>query len=328
MDENRSETVVILIPVYDDWAPVEMLLYELDKSLESQMVRATVLLVDDGSTSSIPATFLKNGLQVIRQVDVLELKRNLGHQRAIVTGLVFICEHLSGSMVLVMDGDGEDGPEDVPTLLESFHKEGGSRIVFAERSKRSESFTFKLFYQLYKALHVALTGVKVRVGNFSVIPFGMLSRLVVIAEMWNHYAAAVFNAKLAYGTVPIPRRTRIYGKSHMSFVSLVIHGLSAISVYGQVVGVRLLAAASVFIALIVALVAGTMTIRMMTNLAIPGWATFTGGLLIVMLLQTVAMSFMLVFMILYSRSNSTVIPIRDCPLFIGRLHRVFSDDRV
>jgi hypothetical protein len=143
-----------------------------------------------------------------------------------------------------------------------------------------------------------LTGVKVRVGNFSLIPFGMLSRLVVISEMWNGYAAAVFHAKLSYGTVPIPRRTRISGKSHMSFVSLVIHGLRAISVYGQVVGVRLLTAPSVFIALIVALVVGTVAIRAMTSLAIPGWATFTGGLLIVMLLQTVAMSFMLVFMIL------------------------------
>ena len=286
MAENRGDTLVILIPIYNDWASVEALLYQLDTVLDADRVRTEVLLVDDGSTLSVPPRFIEKGLRVIRNVNVLQLKRNLGHQRAIATGLVFVYENISGSMVLIMDGDGEDGPEDVSVLLERFYKEGENRIIFAERTKRTEGFMFKLFYHLYKTLHMALTG------------------------------------------VPIPRRKRISGQSQMGFISLVIHGLSAISVYGQIVGVRLLIAASVFIAVVAGLLISTVLIRLMTNLAIPGWATFTIGLLLVMVLQTVAISFLLVFMILYSRSSSTIIPIRDCGLFIGTVKRVFANDAV
>ena len=40
-----------------------------------------------------------------------------------------------------------------------------------------------------------------RVGNFSVIPRDLLSRLVVVSELWNHYAAAVFKSRLPFVTL-------------------------------------------------------------------------------------------------------------------------------
>ena len=139
-----------------------------------------------------------------------------------------------------MDGDGEDDPADVPRLLE--HLEGGGRgqIVFAERARRSESVIFRVFYAFYKLLHLLLTGKGVRVGNFSAIPRRRLSSLVVVSEIWNHYAAAVFRSRQPNCMIPTRRAQRLCGKSTMNFVSLVTHGLSAISVYSDVVGVRLL----------------------------------------------------------------------------------------
>src|SRR5215469_1195699 len=68
-------------------------------------------------------------------------------------------------------------------------------------------------------------------GTSSVILYSALSSLVVTSESWNHYAAAVFNARLPHSSVPISRGARLYGKSHMTFISLVVHGLSAIAVY-------------------------------------------------------------------------------------------------
>lgn len=85
-----------------------------------------------------------------------------------------------------------------------------------------------------------LTGIRVRVGNFSILPFAYLDTLVVMSELWNHYAASVFRSKLPFAMIPIPRGTRFAGTSKMNFVALVSHGLSAISVFGDIVGVRLL----------------------------------------------------------------------------------------
>ena len=97
-----------------------------------------------------------------------------------------------------------------------------------------------MFYAMFKLLHRVLTGKGVRVGNFSVMPRRRLSSLVVVAEIWNHYAAAVFRSRQPHCMIPTHRSRRLCGSSSMNFVSLVTHGLSAISVYSDVVGVRLL----------------------------------------------------------------------------------------
>ena len=92
-----------------------------------------------------------------------------------------------------------------------------------------------------------LTGIPVRVGNFSVIPAAQLRRLVVVSELWNHYAAAVFKARTPKATVPTARAPRLAGRSRMNFVDLVTHGLSALSVHSELIGVRLLVVAAVLI---------------------------------------------------------------------------------
>ena len=102
--------------------------------------------------------------------------------------------------------------------------EGGTRVVFAERTKRSESFAFRFFYALYRWLHLLLTGVAVRVGNFSAMPYSLLRRLVAVSELWNHYAAAVFKSRLPYRLLPTQRANRLAGRPQMNFVALVIHG--------------------------------------------------------------------------------------------------------
>ena len=202
-------------------------------------VRLDVLLVDDGSVESCLSARFEAPFAVVRTVQVLRLRRNLGHQRAIAVGLVHIEETMPSEAVLVMDADGEDTPAGALQLIRSFSA-SRARYWFAERARRVESLTFRAFYQVYKAVHRALTGISVRVGNFSILPRSYLGTLVVLAELWNHYAAAVFRSQLRFTMIPIPRGRRIAGTSRMNFVSLVTHGLSAVSVFADVVGVRLL----------------------------------------------------------------------------------------
>ncbi len=106
-----------------------------------------------------------------------------------------------------MDGDGEDDPKDVKTLIDRCCKREFRKIIFAKRSKRRDGKIFKLGYISYKIVHYLLTGVKVEVGNFSIIPYQLLNRLMGVSEIWNHYAAAVFHARLPLEMIPIPRGT-------------------------------------------------------------------------------------------------------------------------
>jgi glycosyltransferase involved in cell wall biosynthesis len=315
--EARRE-LVVLLPVFNDWAALRKLLGGLDRALASGAIEADVLVVDDGSTQPFDPSGLDLDLRAIRRVEVLHLRRNLGHQRAIAIGLAFIeAERPLCRAVVLMDSDGEDAPEDVPRLIARCEQEGRHKIVFAERTKRSETRLFRTFYVLYRAAHRVLTGHGVRVGNFSVIPHERLSCLVATSELWNHYAAAAFTSRQPYATIPTRRARRLDGRSRMNFVNLVIHGLSAISVYSDAIGVRLLIATIALIGLDLVALALTAIVRLTTDLAIPGWATTAFGVLLIILIQATMFLFVFSFMILAGRNAASFLPLRDYPYFVG-----------
>ena len=227
----RPETsLVVLIPVLDDWKALSLMLPRLAEQAAALGVPVGLLVVDDGSVEAggpgvVPAD------PRFAWVRVLRLRRNLGHQRAIAVGLCHIEEHIPCEGVVVMDGDGEDRPEDVSRLVAAMGAERNTRIVFGERQRRVERLTFRIFYVLYRLLHWVLTGRGVRVGNFSAIPRVQLESLVVVSELWVHYAAAVLRSRQPWSAIPVSRDRRLDGRSRMNFVALVVHGLSAISVY-------------------------------------------------------------------------------------------------
>lgn len=309
--------ILVLSPVFNDWVAFGTLLDHLDASLAEAGMSARVLAVDDGSiTGPDPETLKGRSFRSIAGVEVLELRRNLGHQRAIGIGLAYVEDKDACELVVVMDCDGEDDPRDVPRLIERCRAEGNRKIVFAERAKRSESLAFRFGYAAYKAVHYLLTGVKVRVGNFSVVPRSRLTSLVVVSEMWNHYAAAVFKSRQPYCTIPTHRATRYHGRSSMNYVSLIAHGLSAISVFSDLVGVRLLILTLPMILLTALGLAFTVYLRLMTPLAIPGWATTAFGVLAILLFQSVMLALIFSFMVLGGRSGSNFLLRREYPYYV------------
>lgn len=317
-DEARAPggTFAVLMPIYDDWESATKLLASLHTALAGQLARVEYLLVDDGSALPPPEALALTGGAPWR-CDVLTLRRNLGHQRAIAVGLCHLHATRELQGVVVMDGDGEDTPEGVVTLLRRFAQEGRARTVFAERRRRTESVTFRLFYWLYRVAHRALTGRGVRVGNFSVVPRAHLDCLVAVAEMWNHFAASVYRARLPVATVPIDRGYRIAGSSKMNFTSLLAHGLSAISVFSDVVGMRLLIASGGLMVLASLGIVAAACVRLFTDLAIPGWATSVAGILLIVILQAMLLSVAFAFIVLQSRNQHGFLPIRDYAHFVS-----------
>jgi polyisoprenyl-phosphate glycosyltransferase len=313
----RERQLLILLPMFNDWNAAGKLLPLIDDALAQSGLRAGVIVVDDGSTEPAPPQFGAGPFRAIGPVEVLRLRRNLGHQRAIAVGLAFIERRVPCEAVIVMDADGEDAPTDIPVLVERCRRERHERIVFAERSRRVEAAMFRILYHAYRALHRLLTGQGVRVGNFSIIPRERLTSLVVVSELWNHYAAAVFRSRQPYVTVPTSRAARLEGRSQMSFVSLVVHGLSAISVYGDLVFVRLIVFAVMLAACSAIGLCVVVAIRLFTTQAIPGWATFTSGILVLVLLQAVLFVAVLTFLGLSIRQQAPFVPSRDFELYVA-----------
>jgi hypothetical protein len=319
-----DRAVTVLIPVFNDWTAADLLIQQLDKVFGQGELRADIMLVDDGSTETVPLHFPSSPPRNLQTVRILELRKNVGHQRALCIGLVALCQSKTQGAILLMDADGEDAPSDVPHLLQEFFNNGQGKVIFAERGRRIEGTAFKLFYQMYRLAHRLLVGFDIRIGNFSVLPANQLDRLTVSSDLWNHYAAAVIKARLCCATVRLDRAKRLSGKSQMNMTGLIIHGLSAMSVFGDMVGTRLLMVFSGFGIMAVVLICATIAIRLFTHLGLPGWATSTVGLLLLLVFQSLTLALVFTFVVLNSRGQSGFIPSRDCPYYIRGSKAVFE----
>jgi glycosyltransferase involved in cell wall biosynthesis len=308
------KTLSVIIPVYNDWDSVKILIGRITQALKAEDVQTRLLVVDDGSDTPAPAGLTENSGTV--PVSVLRLKRNLGHQRAISVALAYLDDKVKPDFAAVIDGDGEDDPADLPRLLEAAAAFPGPGAAFAERSRRAEGLVFKTFYIAYRLLHLALTGSRVKFGNYSVVNSVALAALAVAQETWSHYAAAAVKLRIPIRTVPSARLKRISGGSKMNFFSLVSHGLSAMAVFGDIIGARALGALSALMVLVLALICAVLGIKFGTHLAIPGWATYSVGLLITTLLQLGMLAVVFAFLTLAGRQNSAFLPGRDYRFYV------------
>jgi polyisoprenyl-phosphate glycosyltransferase len=127
-----------------------------------------LVFVDDGSSDR---TFeLLEAATADPRIAVVSLSRNFGHQAALSAAL----DHVSGDVVVVMDGDLQDTPETIPRMLEEYRR--GFDVVYAVRTRRKEGFLLRSAYAAFYRLMAALADIAVPVGAGD---FSLLSRRVV-----------------------------------------------------------------------------------------------------------------------------------------------------
>jgi len=315
-----ADKTIILIPVLDDWESLAAVIESIDRSIDPSR-RVRVLVVDDGSLESQVALEAMPPLRRLDALDLLILERNLGHQRAIAVGLAHIVDAgMPCDSVVVMDGDGEDDPDDIERLLVDLEAADRPSIVFAERTRRSESLVFRLGYLIFRVLHRSLTGYGVKFGNFSAVSAAFLRRITLSPELWNHYAASIMASRLPIRQVATRRLERIAGESKMNVVSLVAHGMSAMAVFGDRIAVRLLATTGLLIGVAAVALVGldvTGVVDFAARITDP-----SGVLILIGVLEVVILLLMFVFLVLRARSEMQVIPLRDHQLFVREVRRV------
>ena len=315
------KSVIILSCVYNDWASAEDLFRALDQQFSQRDWNAHLVLVDDGSHEARPANFLAT-LQRFSSIEIVGLRRNMGHQRALAIGLSYVLETEKKEPVVVMDADGEDRPEDVVRLVDTFAGGDGTRIIFAERSKRSEGALFRLLYLFYRALHFLLTGYGIRFGNFSIIPPKLIGALVVDPNLWLHYAATVVSARLPFTTIPTERGVRLHGQSKLNLTHMVIHGLSAITCYSEVVGLRLILGTFGLILAITFVMVSVLVIKLATPWAIPGWTSSVMGISGILLLQSLLIMLAFIGVAIGGRKSHFFFPLQQYRVLIDEVHRI------
>lgn len=304
--------IAIIIPVYNDWTSLNILISNIERVLlEENISSHCFIIVNDNSKIEIPnlSNFNNNNNFI------LNLKSNLGHQRAIACGLCYLKENIFCENVIIMDSDGEDKPTDILNLVNLSKKY--NKIVFAQRVKRSENRIFKLMYKIYKIFFTILTGQKISFGNFSCIPYSEVESLIYNENIWNNYSSAILKSKTPYLTIPTERGTRYDGKSKMTLSSLIIHGFSAISVYMDLMAIRLMFFSIITILCTFFMMIFVLYIKLFTNMAMPGWASYIILFLFIILFQSLSMGLLMIFFFLSKRTTKSIIPYHESKLYIS-----------
>ena len=137
---------VILIPSFNDWECLNLLIPKIDQALKNTNENVDVLIVNDGSTKKNNLVFKK--IAHLKKIEVLNLKNNVKAQIAIATGLNFLKKEKFQGGIIVMDADGQDDPECLVDIIKE-SKKNPERTITINRTKRDDELLFKILYQIY-----------------------------------------------------------------------------------------------------------------------------------------------------------------------------------
>ena len=220
--------IIILIPVYNDWESLNKLLGKINENIKYfNEINFESLIVNDASTIQIPKLEKPSNF---RSIELLNMKENIGHARCNAFGIRYVFQNKEFDNLILMDGDGEDRPEEIKSLIEK-NIENPSLSVVAKRVKRSEGFFFQTLYQLHKLITIMFTGKNVKFGNYSILTRRDVEKLYSKASLWSSFSGSVKKYLKSLNEINSIRGLRYFGPSKMSLFKLVIHSLSIIAVF-------------------------------------------------------------------------------------------------
>ena len=227
----------IILPMYNDWASLRKVLDILNRSFKNTKDYNHIIIVNDCSDNKYQRKKYVN----FKSVTILNLKKNVGSQKAIFFGLKYLQKILKNNSSLatisVLDSDGEDNPVMVKRLIK-IANEKKDYFIFASRKQRPEGIFFKFFNQLRLIITYALTGRYINFGNFSAFSSKLLNKLLSNNELSLAYSSGVLKNYNKFSFLKIKKNKRFYGKSKVNLKFLLTHTLNIISVFYKTIFIR------------------------------------------------------------------------------------------
>lgn len=224
--------ISVVVPIYNEGDNLLELCRRLKSVLEDDMqVIYEIVFVDDGSND--------NSNKILKQlyesktdnhIKVVTFTRNFGHHIAITAGI----DYAQGSAVVLMDGDLQDPPEQIPKLYKKFRE--GYDIVYALRKTRKDPVLKKLFSRLFYNLFRLLAKIEIPpdTGIFRIMSRRSIDALRTCREKARFVTALMSWSGFSHIGVYTERDARYAGKTKYSFLKstmLAFDGITSFSYF-------------------------------------------------------------------------------------------------
>jgi glycosyltransferase involved in cell wall biosynthesis len=286
-------SVDIVIPVFNEGAVVEQTYADLRTILDRLPQTFTIYYINDGSTDGTPG-ILASLARKDRNVRVIELSRNFGHQAALTAGL----SASSGDVVITMDGDGQHPPGLIPQMLDLVKQ--GYDIIQTQRMDDASSGALKRWTSagFYRLLNL-MSGTRVLPGGAD---FRALSRQAVegLKSMpeYHRFLRGMISW-MGYSIVILPyhEQKRIAGKSKYSpgkMFRLALDAIFSFSLVPLYIGLSM-GGLLLCLALLEMIYVLSFWVTGRTSSLAPGWSSLMFVILIVGGLLMVSLGFVAVY---------------------------------
>lgn len=281
MTSRNVPTLAVVVPCYNEeeilQASCAKLLQCLDQLQRSGKVSTSrIYLVDDGSRDDTWPLMQQLAASQERVVAV-KLSCNRGHQNALHAGLSSTAEQA----VVSIDADLQDGPDNIEIMVD--HYLDGSDVVYGVRTERQTDTFFKRFtaegyYRVMQKLGVDLV---FNHADFRLLSRRALDALLEYPEANLFLRGMVREIGFPSSRVEYERKERTAGESKYPLrrmLSLAWSGITAFST-APLRAITVLGVLSSGLSLLV--IAWVLATRLLTNDAVPGWASILLPLLFI-----------------------------------------------
>ena len=152
---RKASYLSVVIPIYNEEVTIERLHERLSRVLEPLGKSYEIIYIDDGSTDGTRA-ILQRLHSKDPNVKVIVFNRNYGQHAAVVAGF----ERAGGEIIVTLDGDLQNPPEEIPKLLEKIQE--GYDVVGGWREGRQDSLMRRLPSFLINQVTSLIVGVKMK----------------------------------------------------------------------------------------------------------------------------------------------------------------------
>jgi glycosyltransferase involved in cell wall biosynthesis len=156
--------ISIVIPVYNKFEALNVLIPKLELVLNKVIGDHEILLVDDGSKDRL-FDYLKNNNLLKKNIYIIELDKNYGQVPAIYTGLSL----MKGESAIIMASDLQEPLDVIPEFYEKW--KSGNDLVIGKRSNTKIPFFSSLFYFFYR-----INNNKFPIGGYD---YGLIDKTVI-----------------------------------------------------------------------------------------------------------------------------------------------------
>jgi len=200
--------ISVVVPVHDEEQSVEPLLDELADALAPLDTTWEVIFVDDGSTDGTFARLTRLH-DVHDNVRVVRLRRNFGKAAALAAGFA----EATGEIVVTIDGDRQDDPEEIPRLLEKLDE--GFDLVSGWKAHRRDPLSRRILSRIFNAVAGRMSGLRLHDMNCGLKAYRaeVVHGLRLYGELHRYIPVLAHYRGFRIAEIPVNHRPREHGRS-------------------------------------------------------------------------------------------------------------------